>query len=417
MKKLINYDKKLTLYETELDNGLKVYLAPDARRASFSMNFFVNFGSAIDKYKQGNKEYDVPQGIAHFIEHQLFNQPDGTNISKDIMVLGGSANASTSTNYTSYYINGVKNFDKLLKCLIDYVTTPYFEKKSVEIEKGIIIQELELYNDDAYWKGFDGALLNAVHSHPVRNDIGGTKESVSNTTVEDLYRVYKAFYKPENMKIVITGNFDKSKALTIIENYFKKDKFESSEQVKLIYDKEPRSVLKRNGSKKMDVATTKGFTLFKIPKQGNVLDLRTSLSVLFSAELLDTSLFQEKYENILYEFGCFGYEIDDYILQMFYYESDDVKLIKEEIIKRVKNTPDKETFDYIMRAKEAYRVRFIDDVDGLANSIKISLLLNDEVIDYKKYYEEFTYEKFVETLKMINFDEYSYFEIRPKDVK
>jgi len=413
MKKIITYDKVCSLYQETLDNGINLYLAPDKRRNAFNIYYTVDLGGAVDKYRIGKKDKKAPLGIAHFIEHQLFNTPDGESVGQKLTDLGAVVNAYTAHKGTAYYVNGVKHFNQCLEILLDFVNTPYFEEKSVETEKDIIIKELDLYRDDPHSVAFESVIANVIHNHPMRHSIGGTNESVRNTTVDDLYNVYEAFYQPKYANIVITGNFDLEIAKELTQSFFNNRTSQDLEVIP-IFDKEPPEVVKRSGFKKMDVITPKCELTFKIPKVCNSLDMKATLNIFFSAEFSSTSEFMEKYDAEIYGLNWMLLDINDYLIVTFEYESDDPIKTKKDILKTLKNIPTEEAFDYIMKSFEARFMTMIDNANVLGESLAMNLIDNKEIIDYASYYKVFTYKKLCELLPLINFDEYSYFEIKPK---
>ena len=146
----------------------------------------------------------VPDGIAHFLEHKMFEKEDG-DVFQQFSKQGASANAFTSFTRTAYLFSSTSDTEKNLKTLLDMVQEPYFTEKTVEKEKGIIGQEITMYDDNPDWRLYFGVIENMYHHHPVKIDIAGTIESISHITAELLYECYNTFYHPSNMLIFITG--------------------------------------------------------------------------------------------------------------------------------------------------------------------------------------------------------------------
>ncbi|EOT39103.1 EF-P 5-aminopentanol modification-associated protein YfmH [Enterococcus columbae] len=197
-----------TLYTEVLPNGLKVYLLPKMGFHKTYGLFTTNYGS-IDNYFGYENEalHQVPDGIAHFLEHKMFEKEEG-DVFQIFGQQGASANAFTSFTRTSYLFSATDRIKDNLVTLLDFVQAPYFTKETVEKEKGIIGQEIQMYDDDPNWRQFFGMLRNLYPNHPVGIDIAGTVESIADITAEDLYLCYHTFYHPSNMTLFIVGNID-----------------------------------------------------------------------------------------------------------------------------------------------------------------------------------------------------------------
>ena len=202
----------------KLNNGLTVFFIPFKDRKKYYIEYLTKYGSVVNKFKNINeKKYTiVPYGIAHFLEHKLFEDEKidpFTFYSK----YGTDCNASTSYNYTSYYIKGVYNLKECLDYLIKCINTPYLTDKNVDKERDIIKEELNMYNDNPYTKLARKSLEGVFKNHNVKVDIGGTTKSIQNITKKDLLKCYNAFYKPENMYLFVSGNFNKDEVLEVLK--------------------------------------------------------------------------------------------------------------------------------------------------------------------------------------------------------
>jgi len=202
-----------------LDNGMHVYLVPQTDFEEAHASFLTKYGSTMRKFISPKTQewYTAPDGVAHFLEHKLFDQEDGTDVMMAFNELGASANAYTTQQKTAYTFSTDKNVAQAVALLLDYVQKPYFTEASVEKEKGIIEQELLMYEDSFDWLGHSLALAHAYPAHPVGVDIGGTVESIYQITKDDLYICYDTFYHPSNMTFVLSGNFDLAEIQRTIE--------------------------------------------------------------------------------------------------------------------------------------------------------------------------------------------------------
>lgn len=238
MKKKIYTQIKEVLYEETLENGLKVFLLPKPDYHKVFGLFTTNYGSIDNCFIPiGKEEYvQVPDGIAHFLEHKLFDEEDG-DVFQKFSSQGASSNAYTSFSKTSYLFSCTNKVYENLKTLLDFVQNPYFTKESVEKEKGIIGQEIQMYQDDPNWRLFFGMIENLYPKHPVAVDIAGTLESIQAITAEDLYTCYNTFYHPSNMTLFVVGNFSPKEMMTFIRENQKKKKFPKSKEIQREFPK------------------------------------------------------------------------------------------------------------------------------------------------------------------------------------
>lgn len=246
------------LITERLSNGLTVFLLPKQEFSKTYAIFSTNYGSIDLSFVPRNKKESitVPEGVAHFLEHKLFEKEDH-DVFSDFSKQGASANAFTSFTKTAYLFTATNQIEKNVLTLLDFVQEPYFSDESVEKEKGIIGQEITMYNDQPDWRVFMGTIQNLFHHHPVKVDIAGTVESISTITKEDLYECYQTFYHPDNMTLFIAGNFDQDQMMTLVkENQQSKD-FPPSDQIKRIMPEEPRDVYKKERTIHMPVSIPK----------------------------------------------------------------------------------------------------------------------------------------------------------------
>ncbi|MDR2465149.1 MAG: insulinase family protein [Streptococcaceae bacterium] len=202
----------------ELKNGLKVSLVPKKDYYNTFGIFTTNYGSMDNQFVPigGGEEIQVPDGIAHFLEHKLFESEVGDAMD-DFSKIGGNANAFTTSEKTAYLFEATMDIEENVLLLLDFVQHPYFEEKSVEREKGIIAQEIQMYQDDPDWRLYFGLLQNLFPKEAIAIDIAGTVESIQEITPQDLSLCYETFYHPSNMNLTVVGNFDAEELLEKIE--------------------------------------------------------------------------------------------------------------------------------------------------------------------------------------------------------
>ncbi len=282
------------VYEETLDNGLRVHIIPKRGFKKYFASYTTKYGSIHTKVNIDGKEIVYPDGIAHFLEHKLFEGVQG-DATLEFAKYGANVNAYTSFGVTSYHFNTTENFKECTKLLIDFVCEPYFTDESVMKEQGIIGQEIEMYNDNPDWQLYFRTLKNLYHDHPVKVDIAGTIESISKTTKEMLYECYNSFYHPSNMHLVLVGDFDVKEMSAFIKEVYKDKKFDKSINAKTeeFFDKE--GVYKKSGHANMNVANSKVMVAIKDKKpnrQGAELIKHT-----YAAKILLTIVLGRSSEN------------------------------------------------------------------------------------------------------------------------
>lgn len=204
-----------TIFRKTLPNGLHIQILPKPgyrRRYAF---LAVNYGGVDRNFSLEGQEYKTPAGVAHFLEHKMFDTPDGGSALTALSARGASPNAFTATDTTAYYFSCTENFADNLKTLLEFVTTPYFTEESVAREQGIIGQEIRMGEDDPNRCLYYGMLEAVYPTHPIRHRIIGTAESIARITPETLYACHRAFYRPSNMVLCCVGDIDPSQVIDI----------------------------------------------------------------------------------------------------------------------------------------------------------------------------------------------------------
>lgn len=289
-----------TLYYEKLNNGLEVYIVPNKFQKNFYITFTTKFGSINTEFKTSNDKTfkKVPNGIAHYLEHLMFNMEDGTAFDY-FSKLGSSVNAYTTYNLTCYEVYSSTYFKENLNYLLDYVQTPYFTNELVNNERGIITEEIKMYDNNPNTELTYSAFKNIFVNDNRKYLISGSKEDIKKITKENLYDCYNTFYNPNNMFIIITGNVNPYEAIGIIENNQNKKEFNNVN----IMNKEitePNKINKKYEEIKMNVETNKINISYKIPrklfKKLNLsnIELNSYISILFNILFGSTSLLQDK---------------------------------------------------------------------------------------------------------------------------
>ncbi|BAQ10582.1 zinc protease l233 [Bacillus sp. OxB-1] len=258
MKKIQFDALQETLYNEKLDNGLDVYVLPKKGFSKTFVTFTTKYGS-IDRTfipRGGTEEITVPDGIAHFLEHKMFEKEDG-DVFQKFSVHGASANAFTSFTRTSYLFSATDKLYENAEVLLDFVQDPYFTEKTVEKEKGIIAQEITMYDDLPDWRLYYGTIENLMHEHPVRIDIAGTVESIQDITAEHLYTCYETFYHPSNMVFFVVGAVDPAEMIDFVKKNQAAKTFKEPETIVRRFPEEPPAAATTDSKLEMDVLKPK----------------------------------------------------------------------------------------------------------------------------------------------------------------
>ncbi|WP_029423242.1 EF-P 5-aminopentanol modification-associated protein YfmH [Alicyclobacillus macrosporangiidus] len=231
------------LYHETLPNGLNVFLLPKPGFQQTFATFTTHYGSVDSTFRlAGEPEFTtVPDGIAHFLEHKMFESEHG-DVFRDFARHGASANAYTTFDITSYLFSSTQDVQENLEVLLDFVQDPYFTDENVAKEKGIIAQEIRMYEDNPDTRVFYGLLRALYAVHPVRVDIAGTVESIQRIDKETLYRCYRTFYHPSNMVFFAVGGFDPEAAMAVIRENQARKSFPEAPRIERQYPSEPPGV-------------------------------------------------------------------------------------------------------------------------------------------------------------------------------
>lgn len=255
-----------TYYQTTLKNGLRVVIVPKPNYYKTYAMFTTDYGSIDRTFRPlGKKEVvTVPDGIAHFLEHKMFEEEWG-DVFHTFGEQGASANAFTSFTKTAYLFSSTQEVKKNIVTLLDFVQHPYFTDESVEKEKGIIAQEIRMYDDNPDWEVFFQLLRNLYQNHPVKIDIAGTVDSIYQITKEDLYMCHETFYHPSNMMLVIVGDVHVDEMIALVRENQEKKNFPPPAPIERVMPEEQKEVVRRNSTKRMSVNTPQCFIGWKVP--------------------------------------------------------------------------------------------------------------------------------------------------------
>jgi len=388
MKKINLKNLDMTLYTEVLSNGLEIYMLPYDNKKNYYISFGTRFGSDILEFTDiSKKTHKPPLGIAHFLEHKMFEEESGIDPFSFYAKSGTDCNACTSYDNTEYLCWGSKNFNENLEYLLKFVLNPYFTDQNVKKEKGIIAEEIKMYRDYPDYK-LEMKLRECIYkNHPRRLDVAGSVEEIKKITKEDLYDCYNNFYVPSNMFVFITGNFDKEIALEIIKNELDTNESKKLPNIKEV--SEPIKVFEKEAVIKDKIETPKVSLGLKVDNSKLGLtgyELSLYLHMLSTMIFGDSSIFRERVREKRLSTGfSIGWEILKDI-SVLYINSSSVK--PDELINEIKEelkniNIDEASLKRIKKVWISREIRSIDKVEDTFDTIYDDIVKYREVIPNK----------------------------------
>lgn len=257
-----------TLYQETLSNGLDVYVLPKQGFQKAYATLTTKYGSIDDHFvNEHGQETKVPDGIAHFLEHKMFESEHG-DVFAEFSKNGAQANAFTSFDRTAYLFSTTSKVKENVHTLLDFVQDPHFTEENVQKEKGIIEQEIKMYEDNADWRLHFGLIDAMYHNLPIKKDIAGTVESIYAITKDQLYTCYHTFYHPSNMLLFIVGAVDPQQMLELVREHQQKKSFKPVGDIKRFFAEEPATTSEQVREIHLDVSVPKCVLGFKEPRVG-----------------------------------------------------------------------------------------------------------------------------------------------------
>ena len=394
MQIIENSKVKEKIYKEKLDNGLVVMVIPKKDTVKKYIIWGTNYGSNDNKFIVPGEEKitEVPNGVAHFLEHKLFEQENGTNSLDTLTALGVEANAYTTNDHTAYLYSCTDNFYEALDEFMDYVQHPYFTDENVEKEKGIIGQEIMMYDDYPDWRVYINLLNAMYYENPIKIDITGTIETISKIDKEILYKCYNTFYNPSNMLLVVCGDFEPEKIIEEIKNRLI-DKKENGE-IKRIYPEEKEEIVKKKVEQKLEVSEP----LFMIgikdmpdltkkseEKVKKHISLQILLNLIFGRS---SKLYQRLYnEGIIFGLPSLDYEFGNtYSHILITGQSKNPEMVFEELKKEIENFKkegiNSSDLERIKKMLYGDYIREFDDVTDISRNILSDYFKGINSFDY-----------------------------------
>ena len=395
-----------SIYKTVLSNGLTVEIVPRPGFTKKLAYFVTDFGSIHTAFELEGEKYTVPAGVAHFLEHKMFDMPDGRDVTAELASLGASVNAFTSFDVTAYYFACTKNFEQCLRILLEFVSTPYFTPESVEKEMGIIDQEIGMNLDSPDSRVFEDMVGHLYRSHPIRVPILGTYDTIRRITPEILHTCHRAFYTPGNMMLCVVGDVDPDQVAAIAEAVLGKDQRPVGKKIQ--HWQEDMTVEEHETWRTMEVSMPTFELGFKCEDVGWGRDsVRKEIVGDLAAEALfgeSSPLYLELYEEGLIDssFGG-GFEDSEDLAMLFCSgDSDDPEAVRDAILERAAELAvsgvDEADFLRMKRSALGRRIRDLDSFDATCFRVCASHLSKFEYFDFPGVYAEVTAEELREFL-------------------
>lgn len=399
-------------YIEDLDNGLKVIIVPKKESTKKFVIWGTKFGSIDNKFilPETGEEVTVPDGVAHFLEHKMFEQPNGTNSLDTMMALGLDANAYTTNDHTAYLFecSEDENFYKGLDELMDYVQSPYYTNENVEKEKGIIGQEIMMYDDDPGFQLYLNTLKCLYSKCPIRIDIAGSIDSIAPINPDILYKCYNTFYNPSNMVLVVCGNFEPQNILEEIKKRLKPSK--NIGEIHRIYEEEPKEINEKHMEKSMSVS----MPIFMIGIKDKIVNpserVRRHMAIEVVLNLLigkSSNLYKKLYEEqILLGEADSEYEFSNqYAHILISGQSNNPQLVQDMLITEIEKLKNNgfviEDFERMKRKIYGEFVTEFNDVASISRMFLADTVKQINSFDYVDEYDNITMEYAKELLNEV----------------
>ena len=399
------YSERLRERYVRIDHpsGLPVYVFPKPLTTTYAI-FSTRYGSVDTKFRRAGETdwVETPDGIAHFLEHKLFENADGSDSFERFSAYGADANAYTTCNRTSYLFSCTERFEESLEELLRFVTTPYFTKQSVKKEQGIIAEEIREYDDNPWERCFQNLMEGLYEKNPIRVNICGTEKSISRITPEILRECYDAFYRLSNMALIVCGDVCEEDVVKIVDRVL--PTAEAEIPVERWIPTEAREAYRRRVEARMQVAKP----VFSIGIKDVNVPAAPALRMRRDAaqSLLEEILFSRsgRFYNDLFEEGLitpsysYGYSIaEGFAFHAISGECDTPETVEErlwEYLNRVKREGiDREEFERCRRALYADEIRNYDSTEDIATSLLTFVFDGVELFDYPNVIEALTLEE------------------------
>ncbi len=407
MRSFENNDINEKVYFHKYGNGLEIILIPKKDFKQKTVMFGTKFGSINNRFVINDKRIDVPDGIAHFLEHKVFEQESKEDALMTLSSLGANPNAYTTSNHTVYYFDTIDNYEQCTKVLFDFVQSPYFTDENVKKEQGIIGQEIQMYDDDASFQVYINLLQNMYETHPIRIDTAGTIETISQINKELLYQCYNTFYNVSNMLVCVCGDIDVEETIKFIETLVPKTG--SKDKVKEFFPVESKKIHNKSSIRYLDISTPLlaiGFKDNNVSSRSNeekiIFDIATQIALdmligkssklyqkIYTTNLLSSSLdlsyiYEKDYGHIITE--CSTPNPEKFVAE-FEKEMENF-VVKEEDFQRIRKTLHGSYILEFNNVPRLARMFFADYIKGINSLDYMEAYKKVTIEDVKKVFDE-----------------------------
>ncbi|MDB5052022.1 MAG: zinc protease [Bacilli bacterium] len=408
---VLNYESlNEKLYFEQLVNGLKVYVLPKAGFQKTYATFSTHYGSVDNHFQaEGQAEMKVPDGIAHFLEHKMFEEPTG-DVFATFASQGASANAFTSFDRTAYLFSATEHIQENVITLLNFVQNPYFTDENVEKEKGIIAQEITMYQDNPDWRSYFGLIEAMYQKHPIHIDIAGTIESISHISKETLYDCYHTFYHPNNMILFVVGGVDAEEIISLVRENQAAKNFTTQGDIQRFFQQEPTHVNMPKKTIQLPVSQPKCLFGFKEtpPNVDGIALLRQELTTKVMMDALfspSSTIYQTLYdENLISD--NFGHEYNcskDYAFSIIGGDTSDPELLmsrlKQMIEEVIVSGVASEDFNRSRKKKIGGYLRMLNSPEAIANEFTKYYFNGGDLFAMLEIYEAMTEQHINERLR------------------
>ncbi len=375
-------------YSIDHKSGLKIFVYPKPEYTSAYAVFGTKYGSIDTRFKRSDRESftDIPAGTAHFLEHKLFESEE-LDAFQRYAGTGASANAYTSFDRTCYLFTCTGHFKENFEILLDFVSHPYFTEETVRKEQGIIGQEIDMYKDSPEWECLFNLLEAMYHKHPVRIDIAGTKQSISEITADMLFSCYDTFYNHSNMALAVAGKTTVEEVLEIADRLLEPAVPVTVERA---FEEEPESIVSNYVEEKLPVSTPVFCFGYKEAVSGESATLEEEIGMSLILDIVAgqiSPLYKELLDEGLVN-GTFSTEFfngHNYAASLFSGESVEPKAVAEKIAKRIEELKNigisSEEFETVRKKQYGKTVRAFSDIDTVANGLVVSHFEKEGLFD------------------------------------
>lgn len=423
MNKVVSDRYQECYYEETLPNGLKVVVwHKPGYEKSFAMMSTPMGAFDISQIDSKGNTYQYPPGIAHFLEHKLFEN-ENRDVMEDFSKMGASVNAATTYDLTTYYFQTSTDLYEPLNLLLDFTQSLDITKESVEKEKGIINQELSMYDQMSDFKLVKETFAALFHDHPMKYDIGGTTESVNSTTLEQLEACYKYNYHPSTMICMIVTGKEPQEVLKAVRENQSKKRFPSINSIHRRKCREQQEVVKKHVQFEMDVTTPKVNIAFKLNGIKNQIERnKMEIGIRYLMDSIFTTMNEDYQEwldkEIINDF--FGYECDfgeDYGYLMIYTETNKIDEFKDMIFtnlnKMMNESYKQETFNQLKKRYFGENIKELNDFEAISFAFIRNYFNKTNFFDVLEIIDSFGMNDIEKIKKSLNFDHYSVIECLP----